>query len=704
MEAFSAVGRVSETLLVFATSDAYRWLPLGLLAIAAMVAGREWRRLSAGACQDIALAASLLFGALALAVPFTWLADARAVPRELWSAPFERLAVVASLAALGWAFLPRPISGAVQAVVFGSLGMAAGAFLFSAAAGQRAGPQTGITGPWLAIAANLTASGLAATIGYPLYRVRAAPRGWLIPLLACQAVAGCLEVALPLDATVAVWWRLAVLASALVLSAAAFGECATLREPASFAGSAARPPGSTFEVPVAARRQAPLSSAAAMEGQFSPALAADLGPPASAPPTSESKLGGSSAPSAAVDPWTVAPSAAAAPAVTSAPRTQHRRGAPDPTAERVAAPTAVDDPLERIARYEAAMLDLPVGILVADAQGRTLFGNALAEHLLARSLPAGRPVSEFFPDPPLVESALRDLLGAAMASSRATASSTAKARAAATDGSTAQASSTLAFERDAARLHLDIRPLVRRDGEMVGALLLLSQRLAEERPSLSPVVSRLVEAMRTPLANLAGYSQLLGRAAGSGSERDGRLLERLDANLDRLRLGLNNLLAILAGPADGASAATPVDLSRALAEAAERAESEYREKGLVLNVAASDDLPNVAVPREIVAALLDNLLANAAQRSPHGAEVSAQLIAPEEAPGKPSVILVVRDAGPSLPASERGAVNLDHGPGDTTGLLVARLLAEGHGCRAWIESDPPHTRYCVRFPVLPGKA
>ncbi len=502
--------RVSDTVLAFATSDACRWLSLGLLTAAVLVGSLAQRRLSADCCHHTVVVASIFLATHAMAVPFAWLADARGVPPELWSAPFERLLATAALVLAAWALLPRPPKAPYPALLIGTLALAAAAFLLSAATGKQipASSGSGILG--LGGLADLAASGIAVAVIWAR-RTSLPEEPWLLAILTCQAAAGILEVNAPLSLSQVVWWRLAAFSTGLILTATAFGDSLAVTWPPS------------------------RGTASAEADRLSSPAAATTGDRAVVPPEAPSlpnTAGAAPTPTVATGDDDGLPPARPEPAATQ----------PDESL----ATSVVDVDLERVARFESAMLALPTGVVVTDSQGQVLFSNTMAERLLLRPIQAGQPAAELFPDPPLVDQALHGALATPPAARAASAT-----------------------DLPGHGLRLLIHSLARPDGSIAGALLLLGQPPPQESPLPLDLVPRLAAAICAPMANLAGYSDLLARREPTSGEQDQRWLERVDANLDRMRLGLNNLLAIVALAADKTGPCGPLDPARLLAEAAE---------------------------------------------------------------------------------------------------------------------------------------
>jgi hypothetical protein len=103
---------------------------------------------------------------------------------------------------------------------------------------------------------------------------------------------------------------------------------------------------------------------------------------------------------------------------------------------------------------------------------------------------------------------------------------------------------------------------------------------------------------------------------------------------------------------------------------------------------------SVRADGELLARLLDNLVANAVRHTPKGGEVelSAERTSPR------AVQLHVRDTGEGIAPVQ--LARLVAGVGGGRGLRICRQIAERHGGDLWAESSPGHgTRFTVELPL-----
>jgi two-component system OmpR family sensor kinase len=232
----------------------------------------------------------------------------------------------------------------------------------------------------------------------------------------------------------------------------------------------------------------------------------------------------------------------------------------------------------------------------------------------------------------------------------------------------------------------------------LGTVLVLHARTRAAAGVAGALVPALAEALRAPMTSILGYSELLNRMSSLTEDQVQRFLQRIDANLGRMHVMLGNLLTVMALlDADTPDSAEPVDVEAALRGAVGRAQAQFGEKGLVVSVAVDGPLPSASANPSAVTQIMDNLLAQAALRSPQGGDVTVEAAARDDGAGQRAVIISVRDRGSPLPGA--GVVEIDEGPSRQVALTVVRLLAERQGGRAWAENDARGARFHVRLPV-----
>jgi signal transduction histidine kinase len=244
---------------------------------------------------------------------------------------------------------------------------------------------------------------------------------------------------------------------------------------------------------------------------------------------------------------------------------------------------------------------------------------------------------------------------------------------------------------------IELEPLYDERHGYLGAVGVIRSR-SQSAVADTTVMVALAEALRSPMTCILGYSDLLANGQGLSQEQLDRYLQRIDANLARMSISLENLVTVLEMTDEPDMAPESVDVATALAAARDRCRSQFDEKSLVLELGAMEELPPVSADPAALGQILDNLLANAAQRSPQGGDVTATAEVREDVSGGRAVVIALADRGQAF-TGVRGIIELDEASGANVSLTVVRMLAERQGGKAWAEAAEGRTRFLARLPV-----
>ncbi|HYN38390.1 MAG TPA: HAMP domain-containing sensor histidine kinase, partial [Rhodospirillales bacterium] len=242
-------------------------------------------------------------------------------------------------------------------------------------------------------------------------------------------------------------------------------------------------------------------------------------------------------------------------------------------------------------------------------------------------------------------------------------------------------------------------------------------RLADSLNALFAQIERLMAGMRLatdslahdlrgPLTRLRGRIELALLAAPDAA-RDREALVTVLGQADAALATFDSLLKIAA--AESGMAATelkPLDLATLVRDAADLYEPVAEEKGVTLTV-ATDVLPPVAAQRELLAQAVTNLLDNAVKHTPAGGRIEVRAVNDGA-----SVLLVVADSGPGIPAADRARVlerfvRLEESrstPGSGLGLSLVAAVAKLHGAQLGLADNAPGLCIELRFPAVAGLA
>jgi PAS domain S-box-containing protein len=322
-------------------------------------------------------------------------------------------------------------------------------------------------------------------------------------------------------------------------------------------------------------------------------------------------------------------------------------------------------------RFRALVDADPSGVLVADADGRIVFANAVAAGLF------GYSVAE------LSRLSIDDLMppsgGRAQPAPWA-------AFAAGSDASPVRSSRELrAVRSDGTRFPIEVARNSFDSNDRILTIAVVAditeRRAAEE--VRETFLGMLSHELRTPVTSIYGGAHLLlGRSdrLGDGTSRD--VLADMAAEAERLQRIVENLL-VLAHVERGAdiARAQPVPLARLLPPLIDRERTLW--PGTEFRLLVDPNLPLVAGDDEYLTQILRNLLSNAAKYGGAGGPVEIEVMRQ----GNEGVVRVA-DRGPGFPAENaerlfelyfREPSTSTTAPGAGIGLFVCRKLAHAMG-------------------------
>ncbi len=209
--------------------------------------------------------------------------------------------------------------------------------------------------------------------------------------------------------------------------------------------------------------------------------------------------------------------------------------------------------------------------------------------------------------------------------------------------------------------------------------------------------------LRTPIATVQGYAELLGNPGLDDDER-ADAAERIDRTAARMAHQVENLLVLARLDESGTRTRRSVDL----VGLTERAVADIR-------VVAPRHEVSVEVPDDRVLVLgdddqlrrtVDNLLTNATRHTPEGSSIVVTVeVADADA------VITVDDDGPGIPDHERERVfdRFHRTPdgrtraGSGLGLAIVAAIARDHGGSASTGTSPAGgARFVVRLPLQPS--
>jgi signal transduction histidine kinase len=237
-----------------------------------------------------------------------------------------------------------------------------------------------------------------------------------------------------------------------------------------------------------------------------------------------------------------------------------------------------------------------------------------------------------------------------------------------------------------------------------------------EDPAL---VLGLVQELRTPLTSIVGYVDLLlTESAGILGEMQRKFLQRVDTNIARLTAMLDDLTRITAlDTGQFILVAQPVDVVGLIEDAITNSATQFREKGLTVNLNLSDDLPLVTADQDAMGQIIGQLLTNAYLVSPPSSTITIRarrqpMQVANNGFHEPvdALFVSVEDRGGGIAPEDQARVfsrkykadnPLIQGLGDTgVGLAIAKALVEAHGGQLWLETeDGVGSIFCFTLPL-----
>jgi signal transduction histidine kinase len=265
------------------------------------------------------------------------------------------------------------------------------------------------------------------------------------------------------------------------------------------------------------------------------------------------------------------------------------------------------------------------------------------------------------------------------------------------------------------------------DGERAQLL-----RLQEENQRRTVALAAAAHELKTPLAVLSGYAELLlNETLGSLTPKQRQVLLEMDANRIRLRQFIEDFLSYCAFESGKQNMRfLPGDINACLSEVCSIWLSRFQKRGLPFYFMPSQPPEPFLFDYYKVQHVVSNLLENAWKYTPLPGTVwlSAEpylwerrtyraiaLTGPDRRQRAKStansVRVTVSDTGPAIPPEYHQEVfqeflRLPHNAGmqegTGLGLAIARRLVHAHGGKIWLESDRDKgNSFCFILPFIP---
>jgi len=254
------------------------------------------------------------------------------------------------------------------------------------------------------------------------------------------------------------------------------------------------------------------------------------------------------------------------------------------------------------------------------------------------------------------------------------------------------------------RLPLIVLLLVLTGGLLIAAVLLLRQvhRLARLR---SDFVAGVTHELRTPLAQIRMFSEMLTLGTLDSSDDRDRALQVIDEESRRLDHLIDNVLGFARmGTTARHPASRPVALDQLLPEVVDRFRPLTRERSARIQLSVEEGLQALADP-DAVHRVVVNLLDNAVKYGPRGQEIRVGAFSQGQ-----WARIEVDDRGPGVPSGQRRRIwrpyerlartNGTGAAGSGIGLAVVKALVEETGGQVAVEDAPGGgARFVVLLPL-----
>jgi len=215
--------------------------------------------------------------------------------------------------------------------------------------------------------------------------------------------------------------------------------------------------------------------------------------------------------------------------------------------------------------------------------------------------------------------------------------------------------------------------------------------------------------LRTPIAAIRGWAELVRRAGPSKPDQAAASAARIESAASRMGVLVDELLLLAQLDAGRPLATEPVELGPVVAEAVDEAKAAGSDQHWELDCRGE---PVINGDRFALHHVLANLLGNARVHTPPGTTVRVVL---EEGVARPdggptSATITVCDDGPGIPAEllprvterfARGDASRSRGSGGTTGLglAIAESIVTAHGGTMAVTSDQTPAAHGTRVTI-----
>lgn len=217
----------------------------------------------------------------------------------------------------------------------------------------------------------------------------------------------------------------------------------------------------------------------------------------------------------------------------------------------------------------------------------------------------------------------------------------------------------------------------------------MAEKLTQTEKMRRELIADISHELRTPLTTIKGSLEgLIDGVLESSPETYQQIHSEAD-RLQKLVADLQEISRVEAGavPLD----LKPLNLANPVETVTRRLRPQFEEKGVVLNVDAPSNLPDVLANQDRITQVVINLVGNALQYTPSGGQVSVTVSKSEN-----NIRVRIQDTGIGIPSEHIPHVftrfyrveksRSRAGGGSGIGLTIAKHFVEAHNGRIWAES------------------